>query len=101
MVKRKRPGYATQFNSMRGQIGQIAAQAYEQGSMNSSIALLTSGKPQQILDQSSILLELSSANNAEMDQFLAAARAARNTQQAARTDPDRASPSSRRTSCTA
>ena len=75
VVKREQARDAGQFNAMRGQIGQIAAQAYEQGTLNTSIALLTSGKPQQILDQSSILLELSSANNAEMNQFLAAARA--------------------------
>jgi len=36
-------------------------QAYEQGSTSSSVALLTSGDPQQILNRSSILLELSSA----------------------------------------
>ena len=76
---------------MRGQIGQIAAQAYEQGNLNSSIALLTSGKPQQILDQSSILLELSSANNAQMNQFLAAARAARRRPAGGAAHPGRAS----------
>jgi peptidoglycan DL-endopeptidase CwlO len=75
---------AKQFSSMRSEIGQIAAQAYEQGSLNSSMALLTSGNPQQILNQSSILLELSSANTAEMTQFLAAARQLTDTQQAAK-----------------
>lgn len=83
VVKREEARQSRQFNAMRGEIGQIAAQAYEQGSLNSSIALLTSGKPQQILDQSSMLLELSSANTAEMNQFLAAARALTNTKQAA------------------
>jgi septal ring factor EnvC (AmiA/AmiB activator) len=81
VVKREEARDAKQFSSMRGQIGEIAAQAYEQGSLNSSIALLTSGKPQQILNQSSMLLELSSANNAKMSQFLAAARAVSNTKQ--------------------
>jgi cell wall-associated NlpC family hydrolase len=75
--------FTTQFNSMRSQIGRIAAQAYMQGQLNSSIELLTTGKPQQILDESSILLELSSANNAQMDQFLAAARRLNGAQQAA------------------
>jgi len=82
VVKREAARDAKQFSSMRSQVAQIAAQAYMQGTMNTSIALLTSGKPQQILDQSSILLELSSANNAEMKQFLAAARAVQNTKQA-------------------
>jgi cell wall-associated NlpC family hydrolase len=83
VVKSEEARQSTQFSAMRGEIGQIAAQAYEQGSLNTSIALLTSGRPQQILDQSSMLLELSSANTAEMNQFLAAARALKNTQQAA------------------
>ena len=48
--------------------------AYEDGNLNSSIALLTSGNPQQILDQSSILMELSDTNNAQIAQFLAATR---------------------------
>jgi peptidoglycan DL-endopeptidase CwlO len=75
--------FTTQFKSMRSQIGRIAAQAYMQGQVNSSIELLTTGKPQQILDESSILLELSSSNNAQMDQFLAAARRLDGAQQAA------------------
>jgi peptidoglycan DL-endopeptidase CwlO len=75
--------FTTQFNSMRSQIGRIAAQAYMQGQVNSSIELLTTGRPQQILDESSILLELSSSNNAQMDQFLAAARRLDGAQQAA------------------
>jgi peptidoglycan DL-endopeptidase CwlO len=75
--------FTTQFNAMRSQIGRIAAQAYMQGQVNSSIELLTTGRPQQILDESSILLELSSSNNAQMDQFLAAARRLDGAQQAA------------------
>ena len=75
--------FTTQFNAMRSQVGRIAAQAYMQGQVNSSIELLTTGKPQQILDESSILLELSSSNSAQMDQFLAAARRLNGAQQAA------------------
>ena len=52
---------------MRQQIARIAVTAYEDGNINSSMTLLTSGKPQQILDQSSILLELSATNNAQID----------------------------------
>lgn len=47
-------------------------------------ALLTSGDPQQILNQSSILLELSANNSAAMNQFLAAARQLTGAQQSAR-----------------
>jgi cell wall-associated NlpC family hydrolase len=75
--------FTTQFDSMRSQIGRIAAQAYMQGQVNSSLELLTNGKPQQILDESSILLELSSSNDAQMDQFLTAAKRLDGAQQAA------------------
>jgi peptidoglycan DL-endopeptidase CwlO len=76
--------YARQFTTMRTEVGRIAAQEYEQGNLNSSVVMLTSGNPQQILDQSSILLELSSTNNAEINQFIAAAHQLSSTQQAAR-----------------
>jgi cell wall-associated NlpC family hydrolase len=69
---------------MRASIAQIAATAYEEGNLTSPAALLTSGDPQQILNQSSILLELSANNNAAMNQFLAAARQLTGAQQAAR-----------------
>jgi peptidoglycan DL-endopeptidase CwlO len=77
--------YRARFTAMRAEIGRIAATAYVDGtSLTSSAALLTSGNPQQILDQSSILVELSSVNSAEMHQFIAAARALSGAQQAAR-----------------
>jgi cell wall-associated NlpC family hydrolase len=83
VVNREAARYAKQFASMRAQISRIATQAYMQGSINSSVALLTSGNPQQILDQSSVLLELDSTNKAELDQFLSAAHHLTTTQQAA------------------
>ena len=83
VVDRQAARYSKQFNEMRAEIGRIAAQAYMQGSMNNSLVLLTSDKPQQILDQSSILLELSSSNTAQMDKFLSAAKALTGAQKAA------------------
>jgi cell wall-associated NlpC family hydrolase len=71
------------FNSMRSEVGKIAATAYENGSLSSSTALLTSGDPQEVLDQSSILVELSSVNRAQMSQFIAAARLLTQTRQTA------------------
>jgi len=62
------------FAAMRQEIARIAVTAYEDGNLNSSMALLTSGNPQQILDQSSILQELSITNNAQIAQFLAATK---------------------------
>ncbi len=80
--------YLSRFNAMRAQVAQIAAAAYETGSLTSPAVLLTSGNAQQILNQASILQELSSSNNAAMSQFLAAARQLAGAQQAARRTRD-------------
>jgi cell wall-associated NlpC family hydrolase len=76
--------YQAQFKSLRAEVAQIATAAYEQGSINSPEALLTSNNPQQILDQSSILLELSASNSHQMSRFLSTARQLTNTQTAAK-----------------
>jgi len=66
--------YLSRFKAMRTQVAQIAATAYENGSLTSPAVLLTSGSAQQILDQASILQELSSSNSNQMKQFVSAAR---------------------------
>jgi peptidoglycan DL-endopeptidase CwlO len=88
LVNRETARYLSRFNAMRAQVAQIAAAAYENGSLDSPGVLLTSGNAQQILNQASILQELSSSNNAAMDQFLAAARQLAGAQQAARRTKD-------------
>lgn len=75
--------YQKQYDSERSEVGEIAAQAYEQGSLNSTVQMLTSANAQQMLNQSSILLELSSTNNAEIRQFLAATHRLTDAQQVA------------------
>lgn len=50
----------------RDRIAQIAATSYENGDMTSVASLLTSGNPQAVLDQASILQEMSGARQAEM-----------------------------------
>jgi peptidoglycan DL-endopeptidase CwlO len=84
LINRETARYLTRFNVMRAQVAQIAAAAYMNGSLDSPGVLLTSGNAQQILNQASILQELSSSNNAAMGQFLAAARQLTGAQQAAR-----------------
>ncbi len=71
------------FDAMRLQVGRLAAVAYEQGGASSPVALLTSESPQQVLDQSSILTELSIANSSQIDQYRSASRQLLNAQQAA------------------
>jgi cell wall-associated NlpC family hydrolase len=83
LVNKELGAFSAKFNTMRQQIARIAVTAYEDGNLNNSVTLLTSGKPQQILDQSSILLELSATDNAQIDAFLAAAKQLTSTQQIA------------------
>jgi cell wall-associated NlpC family hydrolase len=84
LVNRQVSRYQGQFDAMRTEVGKIAAAAYEGGSLNSSAALLTSGNAQQMLNQSSILVELSSVNSAKMHQFIAVTRQLTQTQQTVR-----------------
>jgi peptidoglycan DL-endopeptidase CwlO len=73
----------TQFTALRRDVAQIAAQSYEDSNMTSIAALLTSNDPQAVLNQGSLLLELSGARNEQMTAFLAAARQLKSSQQQA------------------
>jgi cell wall-associated NlpC family hydrolase len=72
-----------QFRTLRGDVAQIAAQSYENSNMNSIAALLTSSNPQAVLNQGSVLLELSGTRNQQMQAFLLAARQLQAAQQEA------------------
>lgn len=72
------------FAGLQAEIGRIGITQYEDGNLNSSIAMLTSGNAQQILDKSSILLALSDANGWQIADFLAATRQLTNAQLQAR-----------------
>jgi len=72
------------FSSMRAQIAAIATTAYENGTMSSIGALLTSDNPQAVLSQASVLLQMSAARSAQVGQFLSAARQLEGAQQMAR-----------------
>lgn len=75
--------YLATFDTMRKQIDRIAAVAYEQGGINTPIALLTSRTPQQVLNESSILSELSAVDSAQISQYIAASHQLLSAQQAA------------------
>lgn len=66
--------YRKTFDAMRIKIARLAAVAYEQGGMDSPVALLTSATPEQVLKQSSILTELSVADSAQISQYLGTSR---------------------------
>jgi cell wall-associated NlpC family hydrolase len=80
VINKQESAYAASFAAMRQEVGQIAIAAYEDGNFNSSLALLSSGSPQQILNRSSILQQLSASNNAKISQFLVAAKQLNATQ---------------------
>jgi cell wall-associated NlpC family hydrolase len=80
VINSQETAYAATFATMRQEVGQIAIAAYEDGNFNSSLALLSSGTPQQILNRSSILQQLSASNNAKIGQFLVAAKQLNATQ---------------------
>ena len=80
VINKQEAAYAASFATMRQEVGQLAITAYEDGNFNSSLALLSSGSPQQILNRSSILQELSASNNAKISQFLTDARQLNATQ---------------------
>jgi len=71
------------FKKMRGQVAQIATISYEDADMTSVAALLTSGNPQAVLNQASLMLEMAGSRNQEMKLFLAAARKLSDAQQQA------------------
>jgi peptidoglycan DL-endopeptidase CwlO len=80
VIDRQEAAYAASFATMRQEVGEIAIAAYEDGNFNSSLALLSSGTPQQILNRSSMLQQLSASNNAKIGQFLVDARQLNATQ---------------------
>ena len=79
VIDKESSNYADTYALLQREIGRIAVTRYEDGDINTSVELLTSGNPQQVLNQSSILLELSATDNAQISQFLIAARELRST----------------------
>jgi len=75
-VRRKQTAiYRATVDAMRKQIARLAVAAYEQGGLNSPLALFLTGKPQHLLDKASILTELSSGDAVQIQQYLDANRA--------------------------
>ncbi len=74
LVNREVATDQVQFKAMQSQIGAIASLAYENGSMTSTAAVLTSSNPQTLLAQSAILIHLSTARQQQLSQFILMAR---------------------------
>jgi peptidoglycan DL-endopeptidase CwlO len=88
LVDNEAARYRARFSFLRKQVAQIAATAYMDGSLSSPEALFISADPQQILDESSILIELSDSNSNQMNEFLSAARQLTGALQSARRTTD-------------
>jgi len=71
-LDRKTKRLYARFERQRKEVDRIAVVAYEQGSVDSPLTLLMSSTPQQVLDQSSILGELSVVDSAQIRKWLAA-----------------------------
>jgi peptidoglycan DL-endopeptidase CwlO len=74
VIKREEVVYARSADAQLGEIGRIGVTQYEGGQLNSSLELLMSGTPQNILSESSILTELSDASDAQIARLLASVR---------------------------
>jgi cell wall-associated NlpC family hydrolase len=83
-VSRREARYRLQFRTMRSEIAQMAAYAYEYGTMTSPVALLTPGGPQRVASQAAMLTHLSTSQHQRMEVYVAAARKLTTTQQTLR-----------------
>lgn len=78
--------YRGRFDVMQRQVGRLATAAFEEGGATSPVALLTSSSPQQVLNQSAILSEISSADDSQISQYLGASRQLLWAQRVAKTE---------------
>ncbi len=67
--------YRAAVDTMREQVAKLAVIAYEQGGLNSPLALFLTASPQHLLNEASILNELSAADAVQIHQYLNANRA--------------------------
>ena len=84
VVNRQVARYRSQFQTMHSEIAQMAAYAYEDGTMTSPVALLTSTDPRRVLSQASMVIQLSMSQHQRMERFIAAARQLAGAQQSLR-----------------
>jgi len=75
---------ARRLDAGRLSVGQLAAQSYMTGGMDSSLQLLTSSEAQTVIDRAAIVQQLQHENGDRVSQLLAAEQAALRAQQTAR-----------------
>jgi cell wall-associated NlpC family hydrolase len=80
-VHREAAAAQARFLAARGKIAQTAAAAYEDQGQNSVAGILTSSDPSAVLDQASLLLQLTGSQDAQAKAFLDDARQLAGVQQ--------------------
>jgi cell wall-associated NlpC family hydrolase len=71
----------TKYDSAKVKVVQIADASYENSSATSLAGLLTSGNPAEVLNEASMILQLTGARNLETEQFLSTAQELASVQQ--------------------
>ena len=74
-VSRQTAVYREAADALRRQVAKLVVAAYEQGGLASPLSLLLTASPQHLLDESSILDELSAGDAVQIRQYLNANRA--------------------------
>jgi len=74
VLKKQTAVYGAAVDAMRQQVAKLAVAAYEQGGIGSPLALLLTASPQRLLNETSILNELSAADAVQIRQYLNANR---------------------------
>ena len=82
-VDRQAAIYRATADAMRRQVAKLAIAAYEQGGIGSPLALFLTASPQHLLNEASILNELSAADAVQIRQYLNADRALLSTERVA------------------
>jgi len=73
-LQKQANAYRGNFDAVRKHVAKIAAVAFEQGGVDLPFVLLTSATPQHVLNETSILDQLAAGDNAQIGQYLEAAR---------------------------
>jgi cell wall-associated NlpC family hydrolase len=84
LVNREVKADQAKFSADRDEIASIASTAFENGTMSSMGALLTSNNPQAVMDQASLLLQMSRDRSGQIKQFIATAAQLASAQQMAK-----------------
>jgi cell wall-associated NlpC family hydrolase len=73
-VQKQAASAQARYNAARAQLAQVAVSEYENANQTSIVGLLSSGNPETVLSQASLVLEVAGTHNEEATQYLTAAQ---------------------------